>query len=245
VSYLNPQSLWKSVWFGRDLPGQPEISVFRTRGTSVVLATVAMCAVGSFASFRRSEATMDGMVALFFAIVFAVCYLIVRALRKTAQPASPDSVASGKSYPFSEIDPDPNFPHIRSIRTKIRGVTKENSDGTNRQRIIRKSCRCGDALYLAREPNNAVDPNAIQVRRIVCCDLPERKYRLGEQLGYLSRELAEEIAPNMDGHGFILMAKILNVTGEEYGHSLGVNIEVEEYKPAHLNLHSVAPPDLA
>jgi hypothetical protein len=180
---------------------------------------------------------MDGIVAFFFAVFFAVCYLIVKALRAgvestTAPENAAPLIQSGKSYPFSEIDPDPNFPHVRSLRTKIRGVTKTNPDGANRQGIIRKWCRSGDALYLVREPNNPVDSNAIQVRRIVCADLTDRNVKLGEQLGYLSRELAEEIAPSMDEQGFVLMAKILNVTGAEYGYSLGVNIEVEEYRPA-------------
>jgi hypothetical protein len=125
---------------------------------------------------------------------------------------------------------DPNFPHVRSIHTKIRGVTKENPDGVSRQQIISHCCRLGDALFLVREPNNPVDRNAIQVKRIVCSDVPD-KPRLGEQLGYLSRELAEELAPNMDEHGFVLMAWIMNVTGGEDDECLGVNIQVEEYKP--------------
>jgi hypothetical protein len=56
--------------------------------------------------------------------------------------------------------------------------------------------------------------------------------KLGEQIGYLSHELAEDLAPMMDNHGHVLLAKILNVTGHEDGHSPGVNIQIEEYKPA-------------
>jgi hypothetical protein len=137
----------------------------------------------------------------------------------------------GESYPISEITADPNFSHVRSIHTKIRGVTKENHDGVNRQQIISHFCRCGDALYLIREPNNPVDSNAIQVRRIVYSDVPD-KPRLREQLGYVSRELAEKLAPKMDGDGFVLIAWIMNVTGGEDGESLGVNIQIEEYRPA-------------
>src|SRR3989442_13685959 len=94
----------------------------------------------------------------------------------------------GKSYPFSEFVSDPNFPHVRSIHTKIRGVTKENPDGVNRQQVISHCCQCG--LFLVREPNNPVDRNAIQVKRIVYSDVPD-KPRLREQIGYVSRELAE------------------------------------------------------
>jgi HIRAN domain len=92
-------------------------------------------------------------------------------------------------------------------------------------------CQCGDALFLEREANNPVDGNAIRVRRIVYTDVPD-KPRLGQQLGYLSRELAADLAPSMDKHGFVLFAKIIEVTGGENGESLGVNIQVEEYKPA-------------
>jgi hypothetical protein len=144
---------------------------------------------------------------------------------------TPRMAGTGKSYAFSEIQDDPRFPHVRTLRTKIRGVTKQNADGANRQRIIRQCCDSGDALYLEREPNNPVDRNAIKVRRIVCTDVLD-KPKLGEQLGYLSRELAQDLAPNMDRQGFVLMAKILQVTGRENGHSLGVNIQIEEYKPA-------------
>jgi len=48
--------------------------------------------------------------------------------------------------------------------------------GPNRQRIIRQCCRSGDSLFFIREPQNPVDVT------------------LGEQLGYLSRDLAEEFA---------------------------------------------------
>jgi hypothetical protein len=137
---------------------------------------------------------------------------------------------SGNSYPFSEFFADPNFPRVGSIHTKIRGVTKENPDGVNRQQIISHCCHCGDALFLVREPNNPVDRNAIQVRRIVYSDVPD-KPRLREQIGYVSRELAEELAPKMDDDGLVLMAWIMNVTGGEDGESWGV-IQIEEYRPA-------------
>jgi hypothetical protein len=36
----------------------------------------------------------------------------------------------------------------------------------------------------------------------------------------------------MDLEGFVLLAWVMNVTGED-SDSLGVNIQIEEYKPAH------------
>jgi hypothetical protein len=176
---------------------------------------------------------MEAVFVLLFALIF---YIVYRALKGTSQQVSASAAAKveisyhGKSYPFSEIKDDPNFPHIRSIHSKIRGVTYTNPDGASRQKIIQQWCQSGDALYFPREPKNPVDPNAIQVRRVVCSDDPDHP-RLGEQLGYLSRELAEELAPDMDRRGFILMGRILNVTGGHDHESFGVNIQVEQYMP--------------
>jgi hypothetical protein len=175
-----------------------------------------------------------GISLIILVVLFVVCYCVTKTLRTEEHPRSitvtPRS-SGGRSYPFSEIQADPRFPHVRTIRTKIRGVTKRNPDGKNRQRIIRTWCNCGDALFLEREPNNPVDENAIRVRRIVSTDIPD-KPRLAEQLGYLSRDLAAELAPKMDRQGFVLMAMIREITGGEDGRSLGVNIQLEEYRPA-------------
>jgi HIRAN domain len=170
------------------------------------------------------------MEAVFFLLFAVVFYIVYRALKGKPQAAKVECSYHGKSYPFSEIKDDPNFPHIRSIHTKVRGVTYSNPDGADRQKIIQQWCQSGDAVYFAREKNNPVDRNAIQVRRVVCSDVPD-KPRLGEQLGYLSRELAEELAPDMDKRGFVLMGRILNVTGGHDHESFGVNIQVEQYMP--------------
>lgn len=177
------------------------------------------------------------MERLIILVIAVIVYLIYRAVRGSnqvegaPQATMPRIAYTGKSYSFSEISPDANLPQVQSIRTKIRGVTKRNPDGAERQRIIRQWCHSGDALYLGRQPNNPVDPNAIEVRRMVCDDLPDSP-RLGEQLGYLSRDLAQEFAPRMDDDGFVLLAEISNVTGGEDGENLGVNIEIAVYMPA-------------
>jgi|SRR5580658_2533472 hypothetical protein len=163
-------------------------------------------------------------------VIAIVIYLIYRAVRSSTR-SSPQTSYTGKSYVFSEILPDPKFPQVRSIHSKIRGVTKRNADRSDRQRIIRQWCHSGDALCFIREPNNPVDRNAIQVRRVVCSDVPD-KPRIGEQLGYLSRELAEELAPRIDADGFVLMAEILDVSGGHDGESIGVNFEMSVYMPA-------------
>lgn len=176
---------------------------------------------------------MDRLIVFVIAVVVYLIYRAVRGRNRGPAATSPISY-SGKSYPFSEVLPDANLPQVRSIHSKIRGVKKRNADRSDRQRIIRQWCHSGDALCLVREPNNPVDRNAIQVRRIVCSNVPD-KPRIGEQLGYLSRELAEEFAQRMDHDGFVLMAQILDVTGGEVGESVGVNIEISVYMPAPKN----------
>lgn len=59
---------------------------------------------------------------------------------------------------------------------------------------------------------------------MVCTGVPD-KPRIGEQLGYLSRELAEELAPRVDDGEFLLMGEILDVSGGHDGESVGVNYE--------------------
>jgi hypothetical protein len=187
-----------------------------------------------------------GMIALIFVIVIVIGYLLAATKREPTAVASQTTAQpigySGRSYPFSEITDDANFPHFRSIHTKIRGVTKENPDGVNRQRIIRQWCHSGDALFLVREATNPVDRNAIQVKRIVySSDNREDNPRLGEQLGYVSRELAEKLAPRVDRDGSVLMARIMEITGGEDYESLGVNIQIEEYQPAKHPFTQVEP----
>jgi hypothetical protein len=88
---------------------------------------------------------------------------------------------------------------VQTFRTTIAGVTKQNSDGTDRQALI-KSIRAGDELKLVREPNNPHDKYAIAVFRAS-----------GEQLGYVpagDRRLAEHI--DMGGR---VSAKVVKVVG--------------------------------
>ncbi len=141
----------------------------------------------------------------------------------------------GASVAFSEIEPDPNLPVANTIRTKIRGVSFNNPDGTSRELIIQTCCHEGDALGLVRDKANKHDRNAIAVARIVYTGDGDH-VRFGEQLGYLSRELAEQLAPALDS-GQVCFARILNLTGDreidvdgDDGYSAGVNIEIVEYE---------------
>jgi hypothetical protein len=184
--------------------------------------------VGISSGSRYDLASMERFIVFVVAIII---YLIYRAAGgSNRNPSTQITSYTGKSYPFSAILPDPNLPQVRSIHSKIRGVTKRNADRSDRQQIIRKGCHAGDALCFVREPTNPVDRNAIQIRRVVCSDMPD-KPRIGEQLGYLSRELAEEFAPRIDAEGFVLMAEILEVSGGHEVENVGVNFVMSVYIP--------------
>ena len=51
---------------------------------------------------------------------------------------------------------------MMTIRTKVSGVSFENRDGSERQRIIAK-CKAGDRLYLRHDPDNEYSDFAIEV----------------------------------------------------------------------------------
>jgi single-stranded-DNA-specific exonuclease len=99
--------------------------------------------------------------------------------------------------------------------TKIVGVSFEK-----RQSIV-AGLREGEALELVREPENPHDPNAIQVR-------------FGQlQLGFLRREIAKYLAPNMDA-GDRYSATVGSVTGGGADKNVGVNVHVRRHRLAPL-----------
>ena len=106
----------------------------------------------------------------------------------------------------------------RTFYTNVAGVTFRNPDGTPRQEIIR-DCSQGEWLELIREPDNRHDSNAIAVRR----------RKSGEQLGYISSDLAFRMAGEMDS-GDRFLAWISEITGgtNEFP-TRGVNIKVNRY----------------
>lgn len=117
---------------------------------------------------------------------------------------------------ISELKP------LSSFFTKIAGVTFENPDGSNRQAII-KNVKEGESLQLIREPDNPFSKTGNTTR--VC--------RMnGEQLGYLSSDISETIAPRLD-KGSKCDVVVKNVTSGGGGilkaPTLGVNIEITRY----------------
>ncbi|MEN6522336.1 MAG: HIRAN domain-containing protein [Anaerolineaceae bacterium] len=98
----------------------------------------------------------------------------------------------------------------------------KNIDGTDRQEIISETVDIGDYLVLKREPANPYDHNAIAV------------YSYDDQIGYLSENVAEELAPLMDAHWLILVT-VADITGGNEGESFGVNIEIEKLSPLEVD----------
>ena len=94
-----------------------------------------------------------------------------------------------------------------SFFTKIVGVTFEE----RQDRIA--SLLEGDPLNLVRSPNNPFDGNAIEVRYGTV------------QMGFLKKEIAYRLAPNMDA-GERYSAIVGTVTGGKNGQSIGINVRV-------------------
>lgn len=74
------------------------------------------------------------------------------------------------------------IPSAYVIDTKVVGVSHINKDGSSRQKIIELEVREDDILSLDPEPDNPVDPYAVKVLS-----------KNGNQIGYLKKEVAEQI----------------------------------------------------
>jgi hypothetical protein len=97
-------------------------------------------------------------------------------------------------------------PHARSSEAwwdeqyEVVGEAQRNSDGSNRQDIIRR-CKAGEPIHLRREPRNAHDRNAVAIYT-----------NQGKQIGYLDRSDAVHVATWMD-HGAVPEARIQGIYG--------------------------------
>jgi single-stranded-DNA-specific exonuclease len=116
-----------------------------------------------------------------------------------------------KRQTFLDRDQYATIGDAAGFNTKIVGVTFEG-----RQDLVAGVRPC-EPLALVREPDNAHDPNAIAVR-----------YG-GLQLGYLRKEIARRVAPNIDA-GEHYTAEVRHVTGGGT-RSVGVNIWVTRVRP--------------
>lgn len=130
-----------------------------------------------------------------------------------------------RSLRLTDIEEPERSQIVSRCYAKIHGVAFTNPDGGHRENIIAARCRAGDLLYLVRELHNSHDKDAIQIRRV---EFDGKHARVAEQLGYISRELAVTLAPEIDS-GTMFLARIAEITGPlERGHNVGVNIEILE-----------------
>ena len=105
---------------------------------------------------------------------------------------------------------------MQSFFTKIVGVSFDNSNGSSRQDLITSLEGLPCPLTLNREHGNPHDENAIAVMD-----------SHGRQLGFLSRNIAEQMAPIMDS-GLLVQAHAIQVTGG-WPLNYGVNIQIHYY----------------
>jgi HIRAN domain len=181
-------------------------------------------------AFGRTGA--DPLIRIIFFVVGLVAWLVASVLRKVTSslPKKEQRNPPLPSFLFSELKGPPP-PSVRTIYTKIRGVSFGDSHGTSRQQIIRRYCHPGDALLLMREPGNRVDTNAIGVVRV--CRGHDGRATFTELLGHLSKEIAGDLAPFFD-EGPVGFAEILEVTGDPARQDnccIGVNIRADIYMP--------------
>ena len=125
--------------------------------------------------------------------------------------------------------------------SKLAGVTIDNKDGRNRQTIIKTLLNENDLLTLVREPNNKADPNAIAVyfeTQFGNDPWGDRRY----QVGYLTSEVAAELAPLIDRKEPIICSVSEVTGGTEDKETLGVNILLEKFTPDEVNRFKISIP---
>lgn len=118
---------------------------------------------------------------------------------------------------------------VRHFFTRLAGVTVHNRDGVNRQTLLRRQrdemCltkygRATPKFIFDHEEDNPSDPNAITV-------LTEA----GEQIGYISRELAKDIAAKAKlGYKYVVLMDDIT-GGDDEKQTLGINILIIEVQP--------------
>src|SRR5689334_22594947 len=110
-------------------------------------------------------------------------------MTRSSTPAAPNATPATRRVPIDDglhhWEPDDR------LVSNAAGVTFENADHVRRQAIIAR-CKAGDRLTFRPEPGNRFDANAVAILTAA-----------GEQLGYLKRERAAELAQFFVRHGSI------------------------------------------
>lgn len=110
----------------------------------------------------------------------------------------------------------------KPIRSKVAGVSHQNDNGSSRQEILSR-CKMTDIFTLKRCPIEE-DPNGIILLR-----------DNGEQVGWVTRTVAAELAPYMD-KGTEYNARITALTGGGR-YTRGCNIEIHEGGSAEMHAY--------
>ena len=106
---------------------------------------------------------------------------------------------------------------VEEIRTKVKGVTFRNDDGTDRQTILAR-CSAGDQLRFGFYRYKGDPAYTVTSEH--------------GQLGNVSVELAEELyfLTSRLKNKHLILGEILNVSGGYHGESLGCNISITIYE---------------
>lgn len=160
-----------------------------------------------------SEAAFEALVARFDGLDTGLPAAPAPPMRTPAFSSAPSDVevfvdalfAKGREY--LERDRFGTIGDAGEFYTKIVGVSFER----RQEKLV--GLVAGERLELVREPDNPHDPNAIAVRYGAI------------QLGYLRKEIAKHLSPNVDA-GEVYSAVVGSITGGGPDKHVGVNIHV-------------------
>lgn len=105
---------------------------------------------------------------------------------------------------------------MNEFYTKLAGTTFNGRDEVIEELYLSGQLDVGQELILQRQPYNASDSNAIAVLH------PSNN----EQLGWISRQVAQTMAPKIDA-GTTYRAFVSLVTGGN-GYNYGINIKIQD-----------------
>ena len=101
---------------------------------------------------------------------------------------------------------------MKNLIIKLAGVTAKDAQ----ENIKKFGCRDIGSFALVREPDNPHDPNAIRVELA------------GLYLGYVPRDIAKDLAPQMDA-GKNLFALFVSRNEHPFHDTLGLTVKIVEY----------------
>lgn len=177
-----------------------------SKGQKIAFIVAGVLAVSGIAALAGGN-TMGGVETIAAAaIVAAVAYIVGK---RKAEQKQDTQAATSAAAPVPA--PRTDGKRVReTIRTKVKGVTFDNEDGTNRQDILSRVFE-HDQLEIEKYEYNG-KPAAY-----VKCN--------GEIIGNISADLAESLAERYPDAQY--EARITELTGGSEGRTLGCNIEID------------------